>query len=70
MPAINATLLSAEQLRKLLVLKRCHENTVMCLLASKSRMFYCPTCDQMVAMIEPTPSFRPAPWRSDVFKWR
>lgn len=70
MPAINSVLLSAEQLRHLRVLKACHENNVMRLIGSESRMYYCPTCDQMVTMVKPAASFDAKPWRDDVFKWR
>ena len=38
------------------------------LINSPDRIYYCPTCDQMVQILRPIPGFCPRPWRSDVFK--
>lgn len=70
MPAISLALLSAEQLRLFLLDEGNRQIMNARLLNLDSKMFYCPTCDQMVTIHRPIYGFRAKPWRGDVFKWR
>lgn len=67
----SVALLSPEMLRAYANdYKQMYPSTLAHLLTNDSKMFYCPTCDQMVTITKPIAQFLAKPWRSDVFKWK